>query len=209
MPDTAANTGAAAPLEFYFDFSSPYSYLASEKIDQLAARFGRKVRWRPVLLGVIFKHTGAAPLTEVPLKGAYSKRDMARSARFMDVPFVMPTKFPLATQNAARAYYWLHDHDCAKARAFAHAVFRALYIADRDVSSPEVVLDLAAKLGIDTAACAAAMADEKYKQRLRDEVDAALNKGVFGAPFIICDGEPFMGADRLSQLEHWLTTGGF
>ena len=209
MPDPATQANAPAPLEFYFDFSSPYSYLASEKIDELAARFGRKVKWRPVLLGVIFKTTGAAPLTTVPLKGEYSKHDIARSARYMGIPFVMPTKFPLATQGAARAYYWLHGQDCGKAREFAHAIFRALFVGNRDVSSPEVVLELAGGLGIDTAACAAAMADEQYKQRLKDEVDAALKLGVFGAPYIVCDGEPFMGADRLPQLERWLTTGGF
>lgn len=207
MPDSQTST--PSPLEFYFDFTSPYSYLASEKIDALAARFGRKVKWRPILLGVVFKHTGAVPLTEVPIKGDYSKRDFARSARYLGLPFVLPSKFPLATVGAARAYYWLHDHDCAKARQFAHAVFRALFVDNRDVSSAEVVLGLAAGLGVDTAACAAAMGDEKYKQRLRDEVDAAVQKGVFGAPMIFCDGEPFMGADRLPQLEHWLETGGF
>ena len=206
MPETKE---APAPLEFYFDFSSPYSYLASEKIDALAARFGRKVKWRPILLGVVFKTTGAAPLTTVPLKGDYTRLDFIRSARFMGLPAVLPEKFPLATQGAARAYYWLHEQDCNTARAFAHAVFRAVFVDGRDVSSPEVVLDLAAQLGIDTAACAAAMNDEKYKQRLKDEVDAALKRGVFGAPLIYCDGEPFMGADRLPQLERWLETGGF
>lgn len=208
MPNTN-QSNTPAPLEFYFDFSSPYSYLASEKVDALAARFGRKVKWRPILLGVVFKHTGAVPLTQAPIKGDYSKLDFARSARFMGVPFALPTKFPLATQGAARAYYWLHDQDCGKARQFAQSVFRALYVGDRDISSPEVVLDLAAKLGIDTTAYAAAMNDEKYKQRLKDEVDAAIKRGVFGAPYIVCDGEPFMGADRLPQLERWLETGGF
>ena len=206
MPD---NTVAPAPLEFYFDFSSPYSYLASEKIDALAARFGRKVKWRPVLLGIIFKSTGAAPLTTVPIKGDYSKHDFARSARFMSIPFVMPTRFPLATQGAARLYYWLDEQHHGKARAFAHAVFRALFVDGRDVSLPEVVLELAAELDVNIAACAAAMNDEGWKQRLRDEVDAALKRGVFGAPMIYCDGEPFMGADRLPQLERWLETGGF
>lgn len=206
MPD---NTVAPAPLEFYFDFSSPYSYLASEKIDALAARFGRKVKWRPILLGVVFKTTGAAPLTTVPLKGDYTRHDFARSARFMGLPAMLPDKFPLATQNASRAYYWLHEQDCTTARQFAHAVFRALFVDGRDISSLEVVLELAAKLEVDTAACAAAMNDERYKQKLRDEVEAALKKGVFGAPMIYCDGEPFMGADRLPQLERWLETGGF
>ena len=91
-------------LEFYFDFSSPYGYLASEKIDALAACYGRKVRWRPILLGVVFRQTGAAPLTEVPLKGEYSLRDFARSARFMDIPYTQPASFPIATQQAARPW---------------------------------------------------------------------------------------------------------
>ena len=68
----------AAPIDFYFDFSSPYGYLAAQRIEALAARHGRSVDWHPILLGVIFKETGAAPLTQVPLKGEYSRRDMAR-----------------------------------------------------------------------------------------------------------------------------------
>lgn len=188
-------------LEFYFDFSSPYGYLAAEKIDELAAQYGRKVKWRPVLLGVIFKATGAAPLTEVPLKGDYAKRDFARSARFMGIPYHMPSRFPLPTQVAARAYYWLHDRDCAQARAFAKAVFRAFFVDDRDISDPDVVLGIAAGLGADRAALAEAVESPAIKERLKAEVAAALEKGVFGSPFILCDGEPFMGADRLPQLE--------
>lgn len=190
-----------AALEFYFDFSSPYGYLAAERIDELAAKYGRKVKWRPVLLGVIFKATGAAPLTTVPLKGEYSKLDFARSARFMGVPYNPPSRFPLPTQMAARAYYWLHDRDCAMARAFAKAVYRALFVEDRDISDPEVVLAIAAAVGADRAAVAEAVESPEIKERLKAEVAAALEKGVFGSPFIVCDGEPFMGADRLPQLE--------
>ena len=189
------------PLEFYFDFSSPYGYLAAERIDELAAKYGRKVKWRPVLLGVIFKATGAAPLTSVPLKGDYAKLDFARSARFMGIPYNPPSRFPLPTQMAARAYYWLHDRDCAMARAFAKAVYRALFVEDRDISDPEVVLAIAAAVGADRAAVAEAVESPEIKERLKAEVAAALEKGVFGSPFILCDGEPFMGADRLPQLE--------
>jgi len=92
-----------SPILFYFDFSSPYSYLASEKIDALAARFGRKVKWKPLLLGIVFKTTGAVPLTQAPLKGEYSRHDFERSARYLGVPFKLPEKFPVATQAAARA----------------------------------------------------------------------------------------------------------
>ena len=69
---------SATPIDFYIDFSSPYGYFASQKIEALAAKYDRTVRWHPLLLGVIFKQTGGAPLTEVPLKGEYSKRDFAR-----------------------------------------------------------------------------------------------------------------------------------
>lgn len=190
-----------APLEFYFDFSSPYGYLAAERVDELAAKYGRKVKWRPVLLGVIFKATGAAPLTSVPFKGEYSKLDFVRSARFMGIPYNPPSRFPLPTQVAARAYYWLHDRDCAMARAFAKAVYRAFFVDDRDISDMNVVLDIARDVGADRAAVAEAVESAEIKDRLKAEVAMALEKGVFGSPYILCDGEPFFGADRLPQLE--------
>jgi 2-hydroxychromene-2-carboxylate isomerase len=197
------------PIEFYFDFTSPYSYLASEKIDALAAKFGRKVKWRPMLLGAAFPKTGGRPLTEIPLKGEYSVRDFARSARHLGVAFKMPSRFPLSTQQAGRAYYWLHDQDCAKARQFAHAAFRALFVADRDISDTDIILDLATEVGADRGALAAALVTAELKQRLRSETEAAIAKGMFGAPYILIDGEPFWGADRLPQIEHWLQSGGF
>lgn len=200
----------AEPLLFYFDFSSPYGYLISEKIDDLADRHGRKVKWRPLLLGVVFQTTNSAPLTlQAPPKAAYYKLDFARSARFLGVPYRLPSKFPLATQQAARAYYWLHDQDCATARAFAHATYRALFVDDRDISAPETVLDIAASLGVDREALATALASPELKERLKSEVESALAAGVFGSPTVFVDGEMFFGADRLPQLERWLAEGGF
>lgn len=200
----------ADPIDFYFDFSSPYGYLLSERIDELAARFGRKVHWHPILLGVIFKATGGAPLTlQNPAKAAYSLADFARSARFMGIPYRHPGRFPLATQAAARSYYWLHGQDCALARRFAHAAFRALYIDDRDISAPDTVLDIAAGLGVDREQLAAALQSPELKAHLKYEVDQAMQVGVFGSPYVIVDGEGFFGADRLPQIEKWLETGGF
>ena len=196
-------------LEFYFDFSSPYGYLASEKIDVLAQRFGRQVKWRPILLGVVFRETGAVPLTEAPLKGEYSLRDFARSARYLGVPYTHPARFPLATQHAARTYYWLHEKDCAMARAFAHATFRSFYIEGCDISDLTVVLDLACRQGADYNALSEALAGPSVKERLKGECEAAIRKGVFGSPYIIVDGEPFFGVDRLPQIERWLEKGGF
>ena len=198
------------PIDFWFDFSSPYGYLLSERIDEVATRFERKVRWHPILLGVVFKATGSAPLTlQNPAKAAYSLLDFARSARFMGVPYRHPTRFPLATQNAARAYYWLHGEDCALARRFAHATFRALYVDDRDIAAPDVVLEIAAGLGVDRSSLETALQRQEIKDRLKAEVDNALAIGVFGSPHVMIDGEPFFGADRLPQIEKWLETGGF
>lgn len=198
------------PIEFYFDFSSPYGYLMSEKIDEVAARFGRKVKWRPLLLGVIFNATGSAPLTmQYPSKAQYSLRDFARSARFMGVPYNPPSRFPLPTQAAARAYYWLHGEDCGLARRFAHAAYRALFVEDRDISSPDVILDIAAGLGVDRDRLGTAIQSQEMKSRLKAECEAAMARGVFGSPFVFIDNEPFFGADRLPQIEKWLETGDF
>ena len=197
------------PIEFYFDFSSPYGYLASEKIDDLAARHGRKVKWRPILLGVVFKQTGGAPLTTLPLKGEYSLHDFSRSARFLDVPYTHPETFPINTMHAARAYYWLHEQNCEAARAFAHSVYRAYFRDGRDIADVAVVLELATRHGADRATLAEALNSAALKERLKVECDAALAKGVFGSPYISVDGEPFFGADRLPQIERWLAAGGF
>lgn len=198
-----------APIEFWFDFSSPYSYLASELIDDLAAKHGRKVKWRPIMLGAAFKASGLPLLITVPLKGEYSKRDFDRSARFLGLPYKFPTKFPLATLVAARGYYWLHGQDCGKAREFAHAVFRAYWVGDRDISELPVVLEIVDHLGIDRDAFTTAIVTPEIKDRLRQETDDAIARGMFGAPYFMVDGEPFWGVDRLPQIEKWLQTGGF
>lgn len=195
---------SAPPIDFWFDFSSPYGYLMSEKLDALAARHGRAVRWRPFLLGVAYKRIGSRPFTELPLKNEYSHHDLARSARFLDVPLTLPDPFPLPTQHAARAFYWLEAADAGLARRFAQAVYRACFAAGRDISQQALVVDLAAGLGADGAALDAALADDGVKAQLRAACEAAIEAGVFGAPYVIIDGEPFWGVDRLPQIERWL-----
>jgi 2-hydroxychromene-2-carboxylate isomerase len=198
-----------APIDFYFDFSSPYGYLASQKINAIAEKHDRGVNWKPILLGAIFKITGSRPLANMPLKGDYSVHDMPRFARLLDVPFNMPAKFPIATQAAARAFYWAHDRDPQLARGLALALYHAYFADGRDISDPETVADVAAGRGIDRAQLTAALGEAAVKERLKTEVDAAVARKVFGSPFIIIDDEPFWGVDRLDQVEHWLATGGW
>jgi 2-hydroxychromene-2-carboxylate isomerase len=197
------------PIDFYFDFSSPYGYLAATRINAIGAKYQRRVKWRPILLGPAFKASGNAPLVAQPLKGAYSTRDFARTARYMGVPYKQPDPFPIATHQAARVFYWLDDQDPLKAHRFAMTCFATYFAEGIDISSIEKVVELAGRLGADTAAVTNALGDAAVKERLKREVDAAIAAGVFGSPYIVVDGEPFWGSDRLDQVQAWLETGGF
>ena len=199
----------AAAIDFYFDFSSPYGYLASTQIDALAAKHGRKVAWHPFLLGIAFKTTGQRPLPEQPIRGPYHVRDFERSARLLGVPFKLPEPFPFPSLAACRAFYWLEDSDEARAKALAKGVYHAAFGEGRDMRTVDAVAAIAQPLGTDPAALKAACDDPGIKDKLRLAVDAAISRGVFGSPFVIVDGEPFWGHDRLVQVDRWLATGGW
>lgn len=198
-----------APIDFYFDFSSPYGYIASHRIEALAAKHERTVRWRPTLLGAIFKLTGARPLASIPLKADYARRDFARSATFHGVPFRQPSTFPIPTVAPVRAFYWLDARNSAQAIALARALYDAYFQNDRDISDAGTVAAVASELGLDAASVRGALNDAAVKERARNEVDASVARGVFGSPFLLIDGEPFWGVDRFDQAERWLATGGW
>jgi 2-hydroxychromene-2-carboxylate isomerase len=199
----------APGLDFYFDFSSPYGYIGSHKIEALAAKHGRTVNWRATLLGAAFKVTGGRPLPEMPLKGDYAKRDFQRSAKFHGVPFRMPSQFPVPTVAAVRAFWWLHDEQPQRAVALAKALYKAYFAEDLDIANAENVVNIATATGCSAGEVRAALADQAVKDRAKAEVEAAIAKGVFGSPYVIVDGEPFWGVDRFDQLDKWLATGGW
>ena len=221
------------PLEFHFDFSSPYGYMGAEKIEALAARHGREVDWHPMLLGVAFKTTGSQPLTTIPLKGDYTKHDVPRSARFHGVALNMPDKFPIATQAPARIVLWQRERDVSRCGSLVKTLYRAYFVDNRHIGDPDVAADVASTIGVDRDAARAAVDDPAWKDALRREVEAAIAKGVFGSPFVFVprgeapgaarmaplwsseaakpdgSGEPFWGIDRFDQIERWLAQGGF
>jgi 2-hydroxychromene-2-carboxylate isomerase len=197
------------PIEFFLDFSSPYGYFASTRISGLAAKYGRTVVWRPILLGAVFKVTGGAPLPSLPLKGDYSVRDMTRSARYHDIPYKMPSVFPVPTQAAARIVYWVEGTMPDKVEAVVLALYRAYFVEDRDISKAETAAEAVAKAGLDPVQALAATNDPAVKERLKNETQAAIERGVFGSPYVIVDGEPFWGMDRFDQVDRWLARGGF
>lgn len=193
------------PIDFYFDFSSPYSYIASEWIDAVAARHGRAVRWHAVLLGATFQAAGLKSPVDHPIKREYSLRDFERSARFAGVPYVHPAHFPVTTQNAARVFWWLLDTaGPERAVAWAHAGLRAYFTQGQDLSDPAVLRDALLGAGIVASEAEAVYTDPVWKERLREENNKAIAAGVFGAPFFVIDGEAFWGNDRRPQIEAWL-----
>jgi 2-hydroxychromene-2-carboxylate isomerase len=202
-------SGGGAPIDFYFEFSSPYGYIASRLVDDLGQRVGRPVTWRPMLLGPVFKITGQPPLIDIPMKGEYSRMDFARSARLHQVAYRHPGKFPIGTVAGLRTFYWLHDRDPGEARAFAKALYEAYFVDGRDISVAAAVVEVAQACGADAAMLAAALEDPGLKERAKREVDSAIAAGVFGSPFFVVDGEPFWGVDRMPMVEQWVRTGGW
>ncbi len=199
----------AGEIDFYFEFSSPYGYIASQLAEEAESRIGRPMNWRPMLLGPVMKITGQPPLVDVPLKGEYSRRDFSRTARLHGVAYRHPEKFPVGTVAALRAFYWVSDRDPRQARRLAKSLYRAYFAEGRDIGGPATVLEVARAEGVDTEALARALEDPALKERAKREVDAAIAAGVFGSPFFIVDGEPFWGCDRLPMLEEWIRRGGW
>ena len=200
---------SAQPVDFYFEFSSPYGYIATQLAEDFEKRIGRPLRWRPILLGPVFKLTGQSPLTEVPLKGDYSKRDFQRSAGLHKVAYQHPAKFPIGTVAAMRAFYWVADRDPALARKLAKALYAAYFVDGIDIGAAPAVIEIAESVGVDAAALATALEDPALKERAKKEVEGAIAAGVFGSPFFIVDGEPFWGVDRMPMMEQWIRTGGW
>lgn len=199
----------SAPIDFYFDFSSPYGYLASEQIEALAARHGRAVMWHAIVLDAQFQPQGGVKIPLALLRTEYARRDCERSAAFLGIPYKTPTPYPVHTEHAARAFQWLSDRNPDEARAFAHGVFRAYFVEGRNIAEVAVLLEIAATLGLDREEVSNAFSDLATKARLKAEIDLAEARGVFGSPFFIVEGEGFWGPDRLAQLERWLATGPF
>ena len=196
-------------LDFWFDFASTYSYLAAARIRPIAAAAQVRVRFRPFLLGPIFKAQGwdTSPFNLYEAKGRYMWRDMERLAAGLNLPFRRPDPFPQNSVLPARvalvglAQGWGED--------FSVAVYTSQFVEDGRIDEPHTLAEILSFMNVDAQAALEAAQSDDIKLRLRSEVEAAQMLGVFGAPsFTTADGELFWGNDRLEQALAWAKRGG-
>jgi len=191
-----------ATLEFFYDFVSPYSYLASTRVEGLAARTGATLRWRPFLLGGVFKATGNRAPIETVAKGKHMWLDLERWARRLDVPLRRPTTFPFSPILALRAVLAAAPADLPRA---THAVYQAAWAEGRDIADPVVLAAILSEAGLDGAALVAAA--PSMKEALTAQTQEAVDRGTYGAPTFFVGTELFVGNDRLDFVEEALKSG--
>ena len=194
----------SSTLDFWFDFASTYSYPAAMRIGPLAETAGVRVRFRPFLLGPIFKAQGfpTSPFNLYPAKGRHMWRDLERLCADAGLPFRRPEPFPQHSLLAARvalaglAQGWGED--------FCRAVFRAEFGEGRRIDDPAVLSDILAELQIEPEPVLMSAQCDPIKMQLRAQTEEAERLGIFGAPtFTTADGELFWGNDRLERALRW------
>jgi 2-hydroxychromene-2-carboxylate isomerase len=189
-------------VEFFYDYTSTYSYIAHREIERIAAATGAELVYRPMVLGFVFKETGNSMPAAVPAKGAYMMRDVARWARRYDLPFQVPSVFPVNSIRALRgAIAALEDGVFV---AYQHAVMKAYWGDGKDIGDREVLTAVAKGAGLDGEALIARTDDPAVKDRLKTNTDEAVRRGIFGAPTCFVGEEMFWGNDRLDFVEEAL-----
>jgi 2-hydroxychromene-2-carboxylate isomerase len=198
-------------IEFFFDCSSPWTYLAFHNIQPLAAELGVSIRWRPILVGGIFNSVNPSVYASrehpVPAKQAYQLKDMQDWARHSGLAIRFPpTVFPVNSVKAMRGCILLEPQ--AKLVPFARALFEAYWRDDRDISNDAVLADVAERAGVASAAFFAGIARQEIKEQLKANTDELIRRGGFGSPTMFVGGDDmYFGNDRLALVREALLRG--
>lgn len=199
-------------IEFFFDCSSPWTYLAFHTIQPLAAELGTTIRWRPILVGGVFNSVNpsvyAARDNPVSAKQAYQLKDLQDWARHAGLAIKFPpTVFPVNSVKAMRGCILLQLQ--GKLVPFAQAVFEAYWGDDRDISNDAVLAEACARAEADAAAFFADIARQEIKDQLKANTDELIRRGGFGSPTLFVNGEDmYFGNDRLPLVRAALLRGG-
>ena len=194
-----------APLEFWFEFASTYSYIATGRIEQLARAAGVEIEWRPFLLGPIFARQGwdDSPFNLYPAKGTYMWRDMERLCSRYGLPFKRPSVFPRNSVRAARVA--LLGAEAQWGPGFVQAVYRANFGDDLDIGDPDMIVRLLDDQGLAGRDVLAEAESPDWKPHLREQTERAERLGIFGAPSFVVGSELFWGSDRMEQALEFAT----
>ena len=190
---------ASAELEFWFEFGSNYSYLSVMRIEAAAARLQVPIRWKPFLLGPIFRTLGwdTSPFVLQKAKGEYVWKDMERACRALGVPWIRPTTFPRTALLPMRVA--LVGAEQPWMGAYCRRVMSLNFAEDRDIDAPDVVADVLEQLGLPARQIIDAALSEPNKLKLREQTEAARARGIFGAPTFLVGDEMYWGNDRLDD----------
>jgi 2-hydroxychromene-2-carboxylate isomerase len=190
-------------LDFFYDFASPYACLSALRIRALGQASKVSLRWRPFLLGPIFRAEGLSdsPLNVFPLRGAYARRDVARRARRYGFEVHFPSTFPRHSVLASRVALVALSQGWGE--TLSEALYRAEFQEDRDIASAEVVGAVVAGLGQSAERVLSLAETPEVKGALRAQTEAAQGLGIFGAPSFLTQGELFWGDDRLEEALNW------
>jgi 2-hydroxychromene-2-carboxylate isomerase len=184
------------PIEFCFDYASPWSYLASEILDRQLP--GVPVTHVPIYLRGFPQFATGIPYDAPRLQ--YLVADLRRCTEHWGVPLQVPPGFPLNGLYALRGALWVQAHARERFAAYHQAAFRAAWRDALEVSRKEVVIGVAAGIGLDAAAFAAGIDAPELKDRLRAQTDAARARGAFGVPTFFVGAELFFGHDRMDYV---------
>ena len=182
-------------IEFWYDFGSPASYLAWTQVGRIEEETGQKVELKPMLLGGVFKATGNASPVMVPAKGAWLMKDLSRWADRYGVPLTLPPGFPINTLFLMRCAVGLKDDE--RSPAFVKAVFEAIFAHGEAMGDPEVAAKALGLAGFSAEELMALAEDDAVKANLKTETEAAVAKGVFGAPTFFVGSSMYFGQDRI------------
>lgn len=197
-------------IDFWFALGSPASYLASLRIEDVGARHGRAVRWRPFNIRQTLEAEGVKPNVMYPRKGAYARHDWERAARLHGHPFRMPDPFGRSTVAAmAIAYRAETVGGQPMLKAFCADVMAAYFVENAAIDDVDVLTGLAEGCGLGGDLARSAADDPEMLEMSATATRTALDEGVWGAPMTIVDGEAFWGEDRIDQLDLWLERGGW
>ena len=190
-----------ASVEFFYDYGSPYSYLADSRLAGLEARTGAEVIYRPMLLGGVFKATGnQSPFAEpVEAKRRYFSTELRRCVSRLGVAFEQNPHFPINTLGLMRTAHAALALDVFE--SFHAAIFRAFWTAGADLGSPEVIVEVLDAAGLRGREIVDAAGSDESKAALRATTDEAVERGVFGAPTFFVGEEMFFGNDRMEWVE--------